>query len=574
MASINPSSKPLNALAVALVQQGICSEDAAVRATQDSQQKQTSFIAALVHNGGAEPKRLMRTLGERYGLPMLDFEAVDLEGDFTALLDRKLIRRYHTVPLARRGKYLYLAVSDPTDFSAFDDIKFNTGLHILPIVVEEDKLNRAIEQAMGRMDGNIAEIIGKSSFNASIESDEEQQEVDFEKMSSAVEDAPVVKFVQHLLLDAIQRGASDIHLEPYEKSFRVRYRIDGILQEIINPPMGLREGITSRLKILARLDISERRLPQDGRLRVRLSKDRAIDFRISFLPTLYGEKIVLRILDPASAKVGVERLGFFPEQQAAFLEAIHRPYGMVLVTGPTGSGKTVTLYTSLNILNTAGVNISTAEDPVEINLSGINQVNVNDKVGMTFSTALRAFLRQDPDIIMVGEIRDLETAEIAIKAAQTGHMVLSTLHTNDAPQTLTRLENMGIPTFNIASAVQLVLAQRLARRLCEHCKKSATIPEHAMLEAGFSKDELKGWRPYTAVGCEKCNKTGYKGRVGLYQVMPISEAMRNMILEGKSAADLAVQAAAENILTLRQSGLRRVMDGTTSLDEVMRVTNL
>ncbi|MEW6611276.1 MAG: type IV-A pilus assembly ATPase PilB [Pseudomonadota bacterium] len=573
MASVNPNSKPLNSLAQALIQQGLCSEEVVARAVQDAQQQHTTLVALLVRNGVVDPKRLMRSLSERYGLSMLDLDAVALDDEVSGLLDRKLIRRYHALPLSKRCKHLYLAVSDPTDFSAFDDIKFNTGLQVMPVVVEEDKLNRLIEGLLGQMEGNIADLIGNGSFNATLES-EEDAEVSLDQMASGGDDAPVVKFVQHLLLDSIQRGASDVHLEPYEKSFRVRYRIDGILQEIIQPPLGLREGITSRLKILARLDISERRIPQDGRLRVRLSKERAIDFRISFLPTLYGEKIVLRLLDPASARVGIDKLGFFPEQQAAFLEAIHRPYGMVLVTGPTGSGKTVTLYTALNILNTPGVNISTAEDPVEINLHGINQVNVNDKIGMGFSTALRAFLRQDPDIIMVGEIRDLETAEISVKAAQTGHMVLSTLHTNDAPQTLTRLENMGVPTFNIASAVQLVLAQRLARRLCEHCKKPTSIPEPAMLEAGFSKEQLKGWRPYTADGCEKCNKTGYKGRVGLYQVMPISEVMRNMILEGKTAADLARQAAAEGILTLRQSGLRRVMDGTTSLQEVTRVTNL
>ncbi|MEK8088882.1 type IV-A pilus assembly ATPase PilB [Thermithiobacillus plumbiphilus] len=572
MASVNPQT-PVNSLGQALIHQGLCSEEVIAAALTDARQQSTTLVAMLVKKGLVAPSNLMQALSARYGLPMLDLDAVNIDSDPGKLLDSKLIQRYRAIPLSRYGKQLFLAVSDPTDFSSFDDIKFNTGLQVTPVLVEEDKLARAVETLFNRMGGNIAELIGDSSFNANLENPEET-EVELEKLSASTEDAPVVRFVQHLLLDSIQRGASDIHLEPYEKSFRVRYRIDGMLQEIIQPPTGLRDGITSRLKILARLDISERRVPQDGRLRVRLNRERAIDFRISFLPTLYGEKIVLRLLDPASAKVGIDKLGFFPEQEAAFLEAIHRPYGMVLVTGPTGSGKTVTLYTALNILNTASVNISTAEDPVEINLHGVNQVNVNDKIGMGFSTALRAFLRQDPDIIMVGEIRDIDTAEIAVKAAQTGHLVLSTLHTNDAPQTLTRLENMGVPLFNIASAVHMVLAQRLARRLCEHCKKPTSVPEPAMLQAGFRREELKGWRPLTATGCEKCSNTGYKGRVGLYQVMPVSEAMRNLILEGKTATDLAHQAAAENINTLRQSGLRRVMDGTTSLEEITRVTNL
>lgn len=562
-----------NPLAAALVQQGLCSEEAVTRALQEAQQQHSTMVAVLVRDGAVQPDQLMFSLSQRYSLPMLNLDAVDLGDEVVAKLDRKLIRRHHFLPLSKHGKNIYIAVSDPTNFAAFDDIKFSSGLQVVLVLVEEDKLSRHLEKLLGQLEGNLSDLMSNSTFNASFE--EEAEEFDLERTSDNVDDAPVVKFVQHILMDSIQRGASDVHLEPYEKDFRVRYRIDGILQEVIKPPMSLRDGITSRLKILAKLDISERRIPQDGRLRIRLNKDRAIDFRISFLPTLYGEKIVLRLLDPASAKVGIEKLGFLPEQQASFLEAIHRPYGMVLVTGPTGSGKTVTLYTALNILNVPGVNISTAEDPVEINLHGINQVNVNDKVGMGFSTALRSFLRQDPDIIMVGEIRDLETAEISVKAAQTGHMVLSTLHTNDAPQTIMRMEHMGVPRFNIASAVQLVLAQRLARRLCENCKKPVTIPENALLGAGFTEQQVKEAKKMQGpIGCEQCNKTGYRGRVGLYQVMPITEAIRNSILEGGTATDLARLAAAEGVDTLRQSGLKRTLDGTTSLEEVMRVTNV
>ncbi len=502
-------------------------------------------------------------------MPLLDIGAVDPGALPIKAVDAKLIVRHRVLPLFKRGNRLYVAVADPTNLPAIDEIKFNTGLAPEPILVEADKLNTLIDRSLEAQGSSALADMSEVLDNVEMASGEAQTE---DPDADDTNDAPIVRFVNKILLDAIHRGASDIHIEPYEQRYRVRFRTDGVLQEIAAPPLALAARIASRVKILSRLDISERRIPQDGRMKIRVSKTRAIDFRVSTLPTLFGEKIVLRILDPASATLGVDRLGFEAEQKAAYMEAIHRPYGMVLVTGPTGSGKTVTLYTALNILNTADRNISTAEDPVEINLTGINQVNINERVKLTFAAALRAFLRQDPDVIMVGEIRDLETAEIAIKAAQTGHMVISTLHTNDAPQTLARLVNMGVPPFNIASAVNLIIAQRLARRLCPQCRKRVELPHAALLQVGFHEEEIPRLRIYGPGGCDACND-GYKGRVGIYQVMPMTPAIAQIILRGGNATEIAEQARKDGVFDLRQSGLRKVREGITSLEEIERVTN-
>jgi type IV pilus assembly protein PilB len=469
---------------------------------------------------------------------------------------------------------LYDAVSYPTNVAALDEIKFNTGLGTEAILVEEEKLAGAIEKSLEAQDTTLMDMSGAddSLENLEIMAGEEGEAAASGASEEGINDAPIVKFVNKILMDAINKGASDIHVEPYEKIYRVRYRQDGILHEIAHPPLAIAQRIAARLKILSRLDIAERRVPQDGRMKMRISKNRAIDFRVSTLPTLWGEKVVMRILDPTSATLGVEKLGFEEAQKQCFLEAIKRPYGMILVTGPTGSGKTVTLYTALNIVNTTDTNISTAEDPVEINVAGINQVNINEKAGLTFAGALRAFLRQDPDIIMVGEIRDLETAEISIKAAQTGHLVLSTLHTNDAPGTLTRLANMGVPPFNIASSVILIIAQRLARRLCASCKQPMDIPREALLKAGFRENEIGHFTPYGPVGCDQCTD-GYRGRTGIYQVMPISEAMQQIIMRNGNQLELEKQAQKEGVFDLRMSGLKKVRDGVTSLEEVESVTN-
>ncbi len=566
----NPEHIALTPVLRALVSNGLSDEAQLQSLAADPARGKTPLLFYVVEKGAVPAAVLMAHLSARYNMPMLDLDAAAIDELLIRKLDKGLMIRYLVLPLSKHGDTLYLAMADPTDFKAVEDVKFNTGLQVMPILVEANKLAKAVNAAANSMQGGIDDV-----FMDKPRDEEEQEEFDLaQKNDSTVEDAPVVRFVQQLLLDAIQRGVSDIHLEPYEKDFRVRYRLDGVLQDALHPPVALRDGVTSRLKILCRLDISERRLPQDGRLRVRVPPARVIDFRVSFLPTSFGETIVLRLLDPASSKVPIEQLGFLPEQRRAFEEAIHRPYGMILVTGPTGSGKTTTLYTALNILNTGDCNISTAEDPVEIPVYGINQVNINERIGLNFAAALRSFLRQDPDIIMVGEVRDLETAETAIKAAQTGHLVLATLHTNDAPQSLTRLENMGIPTYNIAGGVHLVMAQRLVRKLCPHCKKPLRIPEQALIEAGFAPEDLQGWRPLGAAGCDQCNNTGYKGRMGLYQVMPVSDAMREIIMRGGTSIDLARQAAQEGVLTMRQNGLKRISEGVTSLEEVLRVTNL
>ena len=562
----------LSGLALRLVRDNLLSPADAERIQTEATSKKITFVAQLVESKKLDGATVAKVASDDFGIPLFEINSLDLESAPIKLVDEKIIRRHHVLPLYKRGTRLYVAISDPTNLQALDEIKFHTGLGTEPILVQEDKLAAIIEKSLEANDTSLSDM----SMDDSLENlDLVAGDDDNENKSGGeegVNEAPIVKFVNKILMDAINRGASDIHIEPYEKTYRVRYRQDGILMEVANPPLALSARIAARLKILSRLDISERRIPQDGRIKMRISKNRAIDFRVSTLPTLWGEKIVMRILDPTSATLGVEKLGFEPEQKQQFLEAINRPYGMVLVTGPTGSGKTVTLYTALNILNSPDNNISTAEDPVEINLTGVNQVNINEKAGLNFASAMRAFLRQDPDIIMVGEIRDLETAEIAIKAAQTGHMVLSTLHTNDAPSTLSRLANMGVPPFNIASAVNLIIAQRLARRLCPNCKKPVDIPKPALLKAGFLESELSGLVVQGAVGCDACSD-GYKGRVGIYQVMPISAETGAIIMRGGNQLDIEIQAKKEGIADLRRAGLKKVRDGVTSLDEIERSTN-
>ena len=564
----NSSELQLSGLLKCIVQEGLLNEVEAQTHSTEAKKKQTPLISYLVSNKLIDAKAIANLAATEFGIPFFDLSAIDKSVLPTKLVSENLIRQHHALPLLQRGNRLFIALSDPTNIQALDDIKFHTRLNTETILVEEDKLTATIESYLEANDTSMKDLLDADLDSIDI-SDGEQQPVD--DSSSEIDDAPIVRFVNKILLDAIKKGASDIHLEPYEKNFRIRYRSDGMLHEVASPPSNISNRIVSRIKVMSKMDIAERRVPQDGRIKMTLSRNRAIDFRVNTCPTLFGEKVVLRILDPTSAQLGIEKLGFEPEQNKLFLDAIKKPYGMILVTGPTGSGKTVSLYTGLNILNTVERNISTAEDPVEITVEGINQVNMNVKAGLTFATALRAFLRQDPDIIMVGEIRDLETAEIAVKAAQTGHLVLSTLHTNDAPQTLNRLLQMGIPAFNIVSSVLLIMAQRLARRLCEHCKTDSKYPENTLLEAGFKKEEIGTFTVYKAVGCDHCND-GYKGRVGIYQVMPISETMRARILEGCNAMQLGEQASAEGINDLRRSGLLKVIQGITSLEEIDRVT--
>ena len=529
---------------------------------------QLSFIDQLINSRVMTPLELASNLSHAFALPLLDLNAYEPAQMQADLIDKKLVQSLKIVGLHRRGNKLTVAMSDAANYQAIDQVKFQTQLSVEAVVVEHDKLMQLLDRL-----GQNAEAALNEYMSDDLQLDFEDAEDAPSEATSEVDDAPVVRFLQKILMDAINDGASDIHFEPYERFYRIRFRQDGILREITQPPLAIKDKLASRIKVISRLDISEKRVPQDGRMKLVLSKTRAIDFRVSTLPTLYGEKIVMRILDPAQARLGIDALGYEPDQKETLMAAIQRPYGMVLVTGPTGSGKTVSLYTCLNILNQPGINISTAEDPAEIQLAGVNQVNMNDKAGLTFSAALRAFLRQDPDIIMVGEIRDLETADISIKAAQTGHMVFSTLHTNDAPTTLTRLMNMGVPTFNIASSVILITAQRLARKLCT-CKEPINIPDQALLEAGFAEHELDGsWRPYRAVGCEKCKGSGYKGRVGIYQVMPISDEIQRLILAGGNAMEIADQAKRDGVRDLRESGLIKVKAGMTTLEEVIAVTN-
>ena len=566
-----PQNPPLSGLARALVQAGQLKEVEAEQLLAQAHNSKTSLIEQIITSQKASALDIARFVADTFGYPLLDLNAFDEAHIPSDAIDRKLIATHKVIPLNKRGNRLSVAIADPTNLRALDEIRFQTGLAVDPIVVEQPKLaplvNKYAESA-----SDALKNLTNDDINLDFLDEDTAAKAD-EAAGQDIDDAPVVKFIQKMLLDAINDGASDIHFEPYEKYYRIRFRVDGILREVATPPLAIKEKIASRIKVISRLNIAEKRVPQDGRMKLVLSKTHAIDFRVSTLPTLQGEKIVMRILDPTSATLGIEALGYEPEQKATLLDAISRPYGMVLVTGPTGSGKTVSLYTCLNILNKDGINISTAEDPAEINLAGINQVNVDDRAGLTFPVALKAFLRQDPDIIMVGEIRDLETAEISIKAAQTGHLVLSTLHTNDAPQTLTRLMNMGVPTFNIASSVLLITAQRLARRLC-NCKKPMEVPRQALLDAGYTESDLDGsWTLYGPGGCERCKGTDYKGRVGIYQVMPISEAMQRMIMSGASSLDLAAQAQQEGVKNLRESGLLKVKQGVTSLDEVLSTTN-
>ena len=561
----------------ALVQQGKLVQGDANAIQAEAKKMGVSFIEQLVASKKISSKEVALFAAQTFGVPLLDLQSVDSEQLPTNLLDSKLIGTKRVLPLQKRGNRLFVATSDPTNDQLLSELKFATGTTVEAVVVEEDKLALLLKKFGESGAKALDQMLGEDTALENIDLGGDGNAADEVQASGGaaeeIDDAPVVKYVQKVLLDAINGGASDIHFEPYEKFYRIRYRIDGILYDVAQPPLAIKEKIASRIKVVSRLDISEKRIPQDGRMKLKLSASRAIDFRVSTLPTLFGEKIVMRILDPTSATLGIEALGYDPEQKEALLKAIGRPYGMVLVTGPTGSGKTVSLYTCLNILNKPGINISTAEDPAEINLPGINQVNVNDKAGLTFSAALKSFLRQDPDIIMVGEIRDMETGEIAIKAAQTGHMVMSTLHTNDAPTTLTRLMNMGIAPFNIATSVILITAQRLARKLCS-CKRPIEIPREALLRAGFSDEQLDGtWQSYGPVGCDICKNTGYKGRCGIYQVMPVSEEMQRIIMKNGTSIDIADQADREGVSDLRQSGLRKVKAGLTSLEEVEAVTN-
>jgi type IV pilus assembly protein PilB len=565
-----PSSQMmLSGLARKLVVDGLLSEADAIKAQEQSTRKKVPYVTYLVENNLVNGKKLAIAASQEFGVPLLDIDAIEIENDVVKLVQEKLVRQHNGLPIFKRGNRLFIAVSDPTNLQALDEIKFQAGLNTDAVLVEEDKLKRTIEKAMSAADTSLQDLDTDLDDLDFVTDDDANK--DSGGSDGDLDDAPVVRFVNKILLDAINTGASDIHFEPYEKYYRVRVRRDGVLTEVATPPVSLSRRIAARLKVMARLDISERRVPQDGRMKMKLSKNRAIDFRVNTCPILFGEKIVMRILDPSSAQLGIDALGYEEVQKQLYMEALEQPQGMILVTGPTGSGKTVSLYTGLNILNTEDRNISTAEDPAEINLPGINQVNVDPKVGLTFADALRAFLRQDPDIIMVGEIRDLETAEIAIKAAQTGHLVLSTLHTNDAPQTLSRLMNMGVAPYNIASTVSLIIAQRLARRLCKNCKKPLNLPRDALIEEGFKADEISSLKIYGPVGCDQCNE-GYKGRVGIYQVMPLSEGMQRIILEGGNVMQLAKQAEKEGINDLRKSGLLKVKQGVTSLEEVNRVT--
>jgi len=563
----------LTGLARAMVNHGWLSEDDADGVWKRASQSGESFVTELIKGKRFKADQVAEFAAASFGFPFLDLGAMDAESLPQGVLDPKLVQKRRVIALFQRGNKLYVATSDPTHLQALDEVKFQTGQAVEPVVVEDDKLGKLIEK-VGEVADNTMAVLNAEDLNLDFADEESAAAAQQDTGGIEIDDAPVVRYLQKIMLDAINLGASDIHFEPYEKYYRIRYRRDGILSEVAQPPMAIKDKVASRIKVLSRLDISEKRVPQDGRMKMVLSKNRAIDFRVSTLPTLYGEKIVMRILDPTSAQLGIEALGYEPWQKDLLLSAVQRPYGMVLVTGPTGSGKTVSLYTCLNILNKPDVNISTAEDPAEIQLPGINQVNVNDKAGLTFSAALKSFLRQDPDVIMVGEIRDLETADIAIKAAQTGHMVMSTLHTNDAPGTLTRLLNMGVAPFNVASSVILITAQRLARKLCS-CKQPTDIPQEALLAAGFTGDQLDGnWRPYKPVGCDICGGTGYKGRVGIYQVMPITDEMTRIILKGGNESDIADQARREGVLDLRQAGLLKVKSGQTSLEEVEAVTNM
>jgi type IV pilus assembly protein PilB len=563
----------LQGLPQRLVADGLVSETDMLASIATARERRVSVVSYLVEHNVAEAREIAISASQEFGVPLMDLDAIQPDLEIVRLVSEKILRKHRVLPLVKRGKRLFVAVSDPTNLHSLDEVKFATGYSVEAIVVEEDKLAQLAQKVLEQVDTAMPELAHQDfeMDDLDVAAGEEAVAADLGE-GADVDDAPIVRFVNKVMLDAIRRGASDIHFEPYERAYRIRFRLDGVLKEVAAPPVVLAGKLAARLKVMSRLDIAERRVPQDGRIKLRISKTRAIDFRVSTCPTLFGEKVVMRILDPSSAMLGIDALGYENFQKAHYLQALSRPHGMILVTGPTGSGKTVSLYTGLNILNVEDSNISTAEDPVEIMLTGVNQVNINPKVGLTFAGALRAFLRQDPDIIMVGEIRDLETAEIALKAAQTGHLVLSTLHTNDAPKTLTRLMDMGVKPYAIATSVSLIIAQRLARRLCGNCKTDLKIPGEALEKEGFDPEEIaNGLQLFGPVGCAQCTD-GYKGRVGIYEVMPVTEEIGRIIMEGGSAIAIAEQAAQEGVWNLRQSGLNKVRTGLTSLEEINRVT--
>jgi type IV pilus assembly protein PilB len=563
----------LQGLPQRLVADGLVGDGAMVDAIAAAKERRIGVVSYLVEHNVADAREIAIAASQEFGVPLLDLAAIQPDLETVRAVSDKLLRKHHVLPLVKRGKKLFIGISDPTNLHALDEVKFATGLSIEAIVVEENKLAEMLARSLEQVDTSMPELAGEDFEMESLETTGGEDEHDAGSVDrSDVEDAPIVRFINKIMLDAIRRGTSDIHFEPYERSYRIRFRLDGVLKEVAAPPVQLAIKMAARLKVMARLDIAERRVPQDGRIKMKISKNRAIDFRVSTCPTLFGEKIVMRILDSSSAMLGIDSLGYEGFQKEHYMHALSRPHGMILVTGPTGSGKTVSLYTGLSILNTEDTNISTAEDPVEIMLPGINQVQINPKVGLTFAGALRAFLRQDPDVIMVGEIRDLETAEIAIKAAQTGHLVLSTLHTNDAPKTLTRLVDMGVKPYAIATSISLIIAQRLARRLCGNCKTRIDVPEEALLKEGFSREEIaNGIQIFGPVGCTNCTD-GYKGRTGIYEVMPVSEEIGRIIMEGGNVMQIKQQAVREGVWGLRQAGLKKVRDGMTSLDEINRVT--
>jgi len=567
----NAATRTISGLARAMVQHGLLSEYDAEAMQSQAQAANIGFVEQMVLAKRMSAAQIAMFASRAFGTPMMDLGSFDAEHINKDFIDARIVVSRRVLPLYKRGNRLFVAVSDPANLQALDEVRFKCNLAVDPVVVEDDKLGQTIAKVIETAGQKLSAMITEDDLEIDVEATAKSLE---EESNPDVDDAPLVRYLQKILVDAISAGVSDIHLEPYERFYRIRYRLDGQLMEVAQPPLAIKDRMASRIKVISKLDISEKRVPQDGRMKLVLSKNRTIDFRVSTLPTLHGEKIVLRILDAAGVKLGIEALGYEPDQQQYLLEAIKRPYGMILVTGPTGSGKTVSLYTCLNILNQPGINISTAEDPAEILLPGVNQVNVNDKAGLNFATALRAFLRQDPDIIMVGEVRDLETAEIAVKAAQTGHLVLSTLHTNDAPATLMRLVNMGVAPFNIASSVILITAQRLARKLCTHCRRPEEIPPEALLQAGFGEQDLDGtWQAFGPTGCDTCKGTGYKGRTGIYEVMPISDEMRQFIMRGANALEIAEQSQKEGVKNMRQSGLLKVKQGVTSLEEIEAVTN-
>lgn len=575
MSAVPPNAAanlPVSGLVRALAQANLVTNAQIETAQKKSQIEKSHFLDALIHGGAINTRDLATFCSETFGYPQVDLSLVDEAQLPEKVIDHKMMLGQRVLALSKKGNKVSIAISDPTNTVAIDQIKFQTGLSVDIVIVQHDVLIKLVDKLSKTSEQSITDL-ASDDYELEFSEEDLNSGVADNQAAAEIDDAPVVKFLQKMLIDAINMGASDLHFEPFEKFYRIRFRIDGELREIAQPPLAIKDKLVSRIKVISKLDISEKRVPQDGRMKLVLSPTKAIDFRVSTLPTLFGEKIVMRILDGSQAQMGIDALGYDPDQKEILMDAIHRPYGMVLVTGPTGSGKTVSLYTCLNVINKPGINISTAEDPAEINLPGVNQVNVNDKAGLTFPVALKAFLRQDPDIIMVGEIRDLETADIAIKAAQTGHMVFSTLHTNDAPSTLTRLMNMGVAPFNIASSVILITAQRLTRRLCT-CKKQVEILDDVLLQAGFLDEELDGtWKPYGPVGCERCNGSGYKGRVGIYQIMPITEALEKIILANGSALEIRKQSEADGVKGLRRSGLQKVRQGLTSLEEVLGCTN-